>query len=185
MELLKSSIKDMENNKKKFEQEAKAFFADQKNDNVNTLYVTSDGCMFRAEHYANNWKNDLKDRTLETYYRNGSPLVNAIIDGLKAKSEADKLGSSASGATSSDQPSEREALVKEYIELFDTKPHHMLGIDKLKQAIDDKKAELALSEGSDLEGSEGTHEQSENTDQNQEPSADQSQVDNTDQTDNK
>lgn len=176
MEHLKSFLKDMEN-KKKFEQEASEFFADKKNDNVNTLYITSDGCLFRAEHYANNWKNDLKDKTLEIHNRTGKSLVDVIIDDVKARIEADKEDQSISDSDASQDTSERDALVKEYIELFDTKPHHMLGVEKLKIAIDTKKAELALIEDA------GTNKES-GADQ-EDSGADQDKVDDADQKDNK
>jgi hypothetical protein len=170
MEHLKSFLRDMEN-KKKFEQEASEFFADNKNDNVNTLYITSDGCLFRAEHYANNWRNDLKDKALEVHHRIGKSIVDTINEGAKSKIEADKLSS-----IDSDQPSERDALVKEYIGLFDKKPHHMYDEQKIKDKIQAKKAELALIENTDQEDSGADQEDS---------GSDQDKVDDADQTDNK
>src|SRR5690606_18387946 len=104
----------MSENKKKFEQEAEAFFADKKNSDVNKVYVTSDGNLFRAEHYADNWKTQLPDRTVEVYERpqaaeQSKASNNDVNNGIGNKAPEDKAVI-------------RAALIKEYIELFDTKP---------------------------------------------------------------
>lgn len=173
----------MENNNKKFEQEAKAFFADKKNDNVNKLYITSDGCLFRAEHYANNWKNDLKDKGVEIYNRYS--LVDTIIDGVKARIEAAQVDQTKSDSVDTEQSSERENLVKEYIGLFDTKPHYKFSDEKVRGLIEAKKAELALTEDADQEGSEGSKNPADVDVQQQESGADQDEADNADQIENK
>ena len=131
----------MADNKKKFEQEAKAFFANPKNNNKNTCYITSDGNVFSADHYAQDWKKKLKDRTVEVYHRHGSAskIVERLKEVLSGGNIEPVLGNGSSEA-------DRDALVKEYIELFDTKPHHNLGLEKLQAAIADKKSELAKTE---------------------------------------
>lgn len=127
----------MSENKKKFEQEAKAFFADKKNDNVNKVYVTSDGNLFRAEHYADNWKTQLTDRTVEAYERPSTKKADVSLtdktsgDDAKTDSQAD------------DNTALRDEMVKEYIELFDTKPAHNISLEKLQDKITAKKLELA------------------------------------------
>ncbi|MGJ1287592.1 hypothetical protein [Sphingobacterium sp. UBA6308] len=147
-----------DNKEKVFSEKAQAFFADKKNDNVRTVYVTSDGNIFRAEHYAKNWIQQNPKLTLETYSRTGSRPV----DDLVAKIIAEKFGSNTDEDLDQDNqtqaPSDREGLVKEYIELFDTKPHHMFSDDKIKSLIAEKKAELAK---------EGDPDQEENTDADQ------------------
>ncbi|WP_149913497.1 hypothetical protein [Sphingobacterium cavernae] len=125
----------MAENKKKFEQEAEAFFADKKNSDVNKVYVTSDGNLFRAEHYADNWKTQLPDRTVEVYERSQaeqSKTSNKDVNkGSDTKSQLE------------DKAVIRAALIKEYIELFDTKPANNIATTKLQEQIDAKKAELA------------------------------------------
>ncbi|WP_313234228.1 hypothetical protein [Sphingobacterium multivorum] len=146
------------NKEKVFSEKAQAFFADKKNDNINKVYITSDGWVFRAEHYANNWIKENPKLTLETHFRAGSRPVDDLI----AKIVAEKFGSNSGEDLDQDDqtqaPSDRDALVKEYIELFDTKPHHMFSDDKIKLLIAEKKAELAK---------EGDPDQEENTDADQ------------------
>ncbi|WP_286882940.1 hypothetical protein [Sphingobacterium sp. UBA5980] len=146
------------NKEKVFSEKAQAFFADKKNDNINKVYITSDGWVFRAEHYAKNWIKENPKLTLETHFRAGSRPVDDLI----AKIVAEKFGSNTGEDLDQDDqtqaPSDREGLVKEYIELFDTKPHHMFSDDKIKLLIAEKKAELAK---------EGDPDQEENTDADQ------------------
>ncbi|VTP94876.1 hypothetical protein [Sphingobacterium daejeonense] len=142
----------MTDNNKKFEQEAKAFFVNPKNSNKNTCYITSDGNVFSADHYAQDWKKKLKDRTVEVYHRHGSAskIVEKLKEVLSGGNIEPVLGNGSSEA-------DRDALVKEYIELFDTKPHHKWSDEKVKALIDEKKAESNDPEGSDnVEGNEET-----------------------------
>ena len=138
----------MEENKKKFEQEAKEFFADKSKDNVNTLYVTSDGCLFCAEHYANNWSVSLKDKNIEVYHRHGNL---SLLDVLKAAKEKLTTGENLENLVdvNTDEPTERDALVKEYIELFDKKPHYSKSNEKISTEIEAKKLELEESGNND------------------------------------
>lgn len=130
----------MSENKKKYEQEAKAFFADKKNANINTLYVTSDGNLFRAEHYALNWRASNPKLTIEVHSRERP--VDAILREV-AEHHFNEDGSKKNESSTSAGSSElREALVKEYIELFDAKPSHNIGLDKLQDKITAKRLEL-------------------------------------------
>lgn len=123
----------MSNIKEQIKQNVEALFADKKNANVNTLYATSDGNIFRAEHYAENWKADNPKLTIEVFRRPvAEKLANEDADG-----EANVAGS-----TESTTDTVREDLVKQYIELFDTKPAHNIGLDKLQDKITEKRLEL-------------------------------------------
>lgn len=148
---------------------AKEFFADSKNEEVDKVYFTSDGNMFRAKHYAESWAGSGK---VETVYR-------AVIETLEGKTskvvkdtKADKIPAGNKEPEADKEPEaekdpeadkdpegdkepeadkepantevneadEKEALVKRYIELYDTKPNHMSGIARLKEKIAEKEA---------------------------------------------
>jgi hypothetical protein len=69
-------------------------------------------------------------------------------DGKKIKyhqiSRLDALKNEASVNDNDDNEAEKAELVEEYKTLFEGKtPHHMIGIEKLKAKIDEKKAENA------------------------------------------
>lgn len=126
-------------------EKAKAFFA--KNKNVNRVYFTSDGQMFRAEHYANNWAASLKDREVDVLHRVVSNVLNKVVDELDSDDAGDASDLTATGKDHSadagdGSTDEKEALVKEHIELFDTKPAPNIGLETLKAKISTKKAEL-------------------------------------------
>ena len=130
----------MSENNKKFEQEAKAFFADGKNKNVNVIYATSDGNLFRAEHYADNWKTQLTDKAVEVYHRN--PAKTESTSGINSTDQNEDIDDKSKGSEGNTD-AVREELVKQYIELFDTKPAHNIGLDKLQDKITAKRFELA------------------------------------------
>lgn len=156
-----------ENKKKKFEQKAKAFFENPKNAKVAACYITADGSVFRAEHYAQDWKRTQKDKTIEVYSRNKAKADKPKNDEID--SSTDFSGADAD----TEATNERAELVKEYIELFDTRPHHLSGIARIKAEIEQKKAELEkeseVSEddaAGDATGeSEGSEDQSEKSDE--------------------
>lgn len=125
---------------------AKAHFA--KNKGVNKVYLTSDGCIFTAQHYALDWRRGLSDKNVYPYIRwdfekqpvkEDAGLIepgegnNAPVDEKAAKAE------------------ERAALIARYIELYDTKPKGNPGIDKLNAMI----AEAEAKEGEDQTGEGG------------------------------
>jgi len=126
----------MSQNNKKFEQEAKEFFADKKNANSNSLYVTSDGNMFRAEHYADDWKKSLTDKEVEVYRR------DPIKVDISTDESVDNAGHSSTETSKGSEDAVREELVKQYIELFDTRPAHNIGLEKLQDKITAKRIEL-------------------------------------------
>jgi len=124
----------------KFEDKAKEFFANQKNNNVNKVYITSDGNVFRAEHYADNWKTNLKDSEVEIHDRVSK--VQAIIDDVKDKYFNEADGTKKELQDDNTNTDVRSELEKEYIELFDTKPAHNIGLEKLQDKITAKRLEL-------------------------------------------
>lgn len=140
----------MSKDKNKYEQEAKAFFADSKNANVNTLYATSDGSLFRAEHYADSWKTQLQNKEVEIYHRNPTK-TDITKDEDQSEIEKEEILPEGSDANI------REGLVNQYIELFDTKPAYNIGLDKLQDKITEKKLEL-IKETQVIEGSSLTTE---------------------------
>ncbi|SJN38289.1 hypothetical protein FM120_11120 [Sphingobacterium faecium PCAi_F2.5] len=123
----------MPNIKEQIKQDVEALFANKKNANVNTLYATSDGNIFRAEHYAENWRASNPKLTIEVFRR---PVVE------KASNEGANDDANIAGSAESTTDTVREDLVKQYIELFDTKPAHNIGLDKLQDKITEKRLEL-------------------------------------------
>ena len=111
----------------------------QKNPEVNNLYLTSDGNIFRAEHYAHNWRGSLLDKTITT-------VTRAEVMGVKAVPAADEdstnAGNGESG-TGNGADDEKAEAVKRYIELFDTKPNNFMKLETIKTKIAEKEAELA------------------------------------------
>lgn len=135
--------------KKKFSKEAEEFFADEKNSNVNKIYITSDGWVFRAHHYATNWVKDNPKLTIEAHYRALAPKAEI----LSGEDDEDKDPNNLD--TASLELTGRAKLVKEYIELFDTKPHHMFSDEKVQSLIDAEKARLKAEE--DAANEDGKH----------------------------
>ncbi|WP_090498814.1 hypothetical protein [Pedobacter terrae] len=159
--------------KKEYLERAKEFF--EKNTETKAVYFTSDGNMFKAEHYASNWSVGLADKAVTPVTR-ASILISETI----TKALANKAAAGLNGDTEVQNPvvpasdvqnpiapvievqdpivpvapkselsevDEKAELVKRYIELYDTKPNHLTGIEKLKLKIAEKEAELRLAEG--------------------------------------
>lgn len=124
----------MSENNKKFEAVARVFFAEAKNSNVDKVYITSDDNMFRAEHYADGWKTNLKDQEVEVYEREQKAKAT--------ESEGDDIDNNKITNKDTTGDSVRAELVKQYVELFDTKPSHNIGLDKLQDKITAKRFEL-------------------------------------------
>lgn len=125
-------------------EKAKALF--EKNADVAKVYFTSDGNVFRVRQYADNWSVALSDKTvIEVSRAEALTGVKAEqTDGGNTGTGADAGGDTGKkddkGGSQGDD--EKAELVKRYIELYDTKPNHMTGIPKLKEAIALKEAEL-------------------------------------------
>lgn len=124
--------------KKEFLERAKDFFG--KNEGINKVYFTSDGNMFRAENYADNWKITLADKavtpiTKEDIFGKSESTGDAPTDSGNADDETGK--NNAGGGADE----EKKALHKRYIELFDVKPVG-LSVEKIKAKIEAKEAEL-------------------------------------------
>jgi len=132
----------------------KEFF--EKNTETKAVYFTSDGNMFKAEHYASNWAVGLSDKAV-------TPVTRASILRSEAitKALANKAATGLSGDTEGQNPiapvatkselseaDEKAELVKRYIELYDKKPNHLTGIGKLKLKIAEKEAKSKLAESS-------------------------------------
>lgn len=112
----------------------------QKNPEVNNVYVTSDENIFRAEHYAHNWRCSLADKTITT-------VTRAQALGVQTSEATDPENndiSNGDSSTNSDNGAndERAAAVKRYIELFDTKPSHFMKLETIKAKIAEKEASL-------------------------------------------
>lgn len=121
-------------NKEKIAQEVEALFANKAKANINTFYATSDGHIFSAEHYANNWVASNPKLTIEVF-RRPDP---AVADTETSADHGETVGESSEGT----EDAVRADLVKQYIELFDTKPAHNIGLDKLQDKITAKRLEL-------------------------------------------
>lgn len=129
-------------NKELFES-IKEYF--KKNANVNKVYVTTDGCIFSAKHYADNWSislpNDKKAIT-EVTRAEALGLEETAPADVKKNSDTKAVKTAADTGGGDD---EKEALRRRYVELYDKNPNHMLGIPKLKAAIEEKEAEIKKS----------------------------------------
>lgn len=92
------------------------------NPNISEIYMTVDGQAFTDEEKAKDNARYHKDKTITPFKRESEELTadNEIGD-------------------------DREALMKEYEELFKEKAAHNIGIAKLKEKIAAKKTELAQS----------------------------------------
>lgn len=108
---------------------AEEFFG--KNENVDKVYFTSDGNMFRAEHYATNWAQALGDKKI-------TPVSRAVALPIQ-KQEGDKQND-AENPQEDVADIERTELIKRYIELFDTKPATNIKLETLKARIAEKEA---------------------------------------------
>lgn len=117
------------------EQRIKDFFANKTNENVNKVYVTSDGNLFKAEHYAIDWSKTLPDKNVKPYNRHVVEAFNAVKTPIALDVDT------ASVTTTEGNGEHRQQLVKRYIELFDTKPDEALTDEALANLIAEKEAE--------------------------------------------
>lgn len=127
-------------------EKAKAFF--EKNADVAKVYFTSDGNIFRVRQYADNWSVALSEKTVIEVSRaealtgvKTEPTAGGNINGNDGAGD-EKGGDNKADTGENKGDDEKAELVKRYIELYDTKPNHMTGIPKLKEAIALKEAEL-------------------------------------------
>lgn len=129
-------------------QKAKAFFADPKNKNVSKIYITSDGNVFRADHYADNWSVNLSDKTITPFTRGSKEKETA------EQATADHFeGDQDAQAVDQDGSDERRLLTVRFIDLFDTKPPADASIEEIQKLIADKEAE---AEQEDVQGAESS-----------------------------
>lgn len=91
------------------------------NPNINDIYMTVDGQAFTDEEKAKDNARYHKDKTITAFSRDSEEVVVDV------------------------DTDDREALMKEYEELFKEKAAHNIGIPKLKEKITAKKEELAKS----------------------------------------
>ncbi|WP_145859051.1 hypothetical protein [Pedobacter suwonensis] len=116
----------------------KEFF--EKNTETKAVYLTSDGNMFKAEHYASNWAVGLSDKTLTPVTRASilrsetitKALANKAATGLSGDTEVQIQIIPIATKSELSESHEKAELVKRYIELYDKKPNNMLDIPKLK-----------------------------------------------------
>lgn len=97
-------------------------FQNEKHKKVNTVYAAEDGNVFVEENRA---KLHVKSKKELQYY---------------SITRAEAVGEEP--IPSDDENEELFALKAEYLELFGKAPHHNIGLEKLKAAIDEKKAGL-------------------------------------------
>lgn len=121
---------------------AKAFF--KKNPEVNKVYFTTDGNMFRALHYAENWQKGLgageiehinSDLETDKVAEPKDGAVNDLVDGVITDEKNVKLVDEKDAAND-----EKAELVKRYIETFDTKPDGLTD-EEILAAINAKEVE--------------------------------------------
>ncbi|TZF81817.1 hypothetical protein FW774_17325 [Pedobacter sp. BS3] len=157
--------------KNEFLERLKDFFA--KNEGEDKVYATSDGNLFRAKHYAESWASGLKDKAVTTYYKaivekfgdkladtpgeadpaNGDkkPADNtdpASTENADKSKPADNTGEADGDKDKSEKSAddERAALVKRYIELYDSKPSNFMKTENIAAKIAEKEAELKAAE---------------------------------------
>lgn len=109
---------------------------------IDEIYITADGQGFTDEEKAKDHARYHKDQTIKHFERGfeaGYQKEAESIEKLKAKI-ASAVGDKFTVLEKDD--TERQNLVEQYTELFGNKPNHMMGIEKLKTKIADKKAEL-------------------------------------------
>ena len=99
--------------------------------NLNEVFVTADGQGFTDHQRAQNHASYLKNKRIEHFAKSKEAVVK-----LQTEDETDKEA----------QDDDRTALVEKYELLFGKKPAHNIGIEKLKNQIADKEAELAAIE---------------------------------------
>lgn len=92
------------------------------NPNISEIYMTVDGQAFTDEEKAKDNARYHKNKTITPFKRDSDEVT---VD--------------------ADSSNDREALMKEYEELFNEKAAHNIGIPKLREKIAAKKEELAKS----------------------------------------
>lgn len=112
----------------------------KKNTEVNNLYVTADDNIFRAEHYAHNWRTTLSDKTITTVTRAEVMGVKSA-PGDEVETDTGNTGDGSNGNNGAGD--EKAEAVKRYIELFDTKPIHFMKLETILTKIAEKEAEIA------------------------------------------
>lgn len=148
---------------------AKAFFADPKNADVNAVYFSKDGNMFKAKHYAESWGGvdgvetitrpfvealaslkEKKEVTAETPAADATKEAgegSAETPAADAANQASEATAETPAADAANQASdERAELVKRYIELYDTKPAHNMKLENIAAKIAEKEAQLKAAE---------------------------------------
>lgn len=118
---------------------------------VDTFHLTTDDQAFFEDHRATAHAESLKEKKVEKFERKD---IEALAKSEKpaAKAKVETTGDQGSGAgdqtgTGGDKPkSEKELLQAEYLQVLGAKPNHLLGVSKLKAAIEAKKAEGANQE---------------------------------------
>ena len=104
---------------------------------IDEIYITADGQGFTDEEKAKDHARYHKDQTIKHFERGFEENYQ----------DKDVQEDDSTGKTQDD--AERQNLVEEYTELFGKKPNHMTGVEKLKTAIADKKAELEAAKNGD------------------------------------
>lgn len=101
--------------------------------NIDEIYMTSDGQGFTEEEKAKDNARYHRDQTIQHFERG---FEDTYQDDDTEKTDGKTV-------KTADDVTERQKLAEEYEEVFGKKPHHSTGIEKLKTAITEKRAELA------------------------------------------
>lgn len=124
----------------------------KQNPNLKEYWKTSDGQAFYREQDARNHAKTLSNKSVEHQVR-GIESDNVALD---KKVQVKKADDSA----------EREELVAQYLKLFSKKPNHNMGLDKMRNQIQDKLAELGEVGESESEETDSNLDNQENNQDN-------------------
>lgn len=105
---------------------------------IDEIYITADGQGFTDEEKAKDHARYHKDQSIKHFER-----------GFEENYQDKEVQKDDSKGKTPEDDAERQNLVEEYTELFGKKPNHMTGVEKLKTAIADKKAELETAKNAD------------------------------------
>lgn len=93
---------------------------------LNEVYLTSDGQGFTEKHRAEAQASLLKNKQIEHFVKSKEAVAKIEVEETDEDTQED----------------ERTALVAKYELLFNKKPAHNIGVEKLKTQIAEKEAEL-------------------------------------------
>lgn len=102
--------------------------------NLDEVFITSDGQGFTERHRAEAHASILKNKKIEHFVKSKEAVQSQKSNDESLKEDED------------DHEDKRPELVAKYELLFNKKPAHNIGIEKLKAQISEKEAELAQAQ---------------------------------------